>query len=40
MIDANTPLEKIAEMCNTMEDLRNLSMPSTRHGANQLNLVV
>lgn len=24
MIDANTPLEKIAEMCNTMEDLRNL----------------
>ena len=24
MIDPNTPLEQIAEMCNTMEELRNL----------------
>ena len=24
MIDPNTPLKKIAEMCNTMEELRNL----------------
>ena len=31
MIDANTPLEKIAEMCNTTEDLRNLLKQCDRY---------